>query len=290
MEDLRRPRDHDGWLLRLAVDANRIDAVQALLEAGFDPDARVRVEDECDTWGMPLYACVRGHQHEIAELLLKHGADPNGQVYASGTPLSEAYGQRDEKMIGLLVQYGGKPNASMAGLYRRMDLALELLERHGDEVLPDDGFSKGTVAEQLLGAAAKGGDPAILRLAIERVSIPDGDRRWNGLLKAPLQFWNHWYGPWCHLEWDRGSYLECFRLILEKSGPPNHQFQHGLCVLHEIVKMGDHVRPDERVAFAEAAIGAGARRDLREELFNATPGELARQMGRTELVAVLDVT
>ena len=172
MEDLRQPRDDLGWLLRIAVDADRPDALLALLEAGFDPDARAPVEDGVDTWGMPLYTCVRGHKHEMAEMLLKFGADANGQVYASGTPLSEAYGQRDEEMISLLVRHGGVPNASMAGLYRRMDLALELLAKHGDAVLPDDGFSSGTVAEQLLGAAAKGGDPAILRLAMSRVSIP----------------------------------------------------------------------------------------------------------------------
>jgi len=36
----------------------------------------------------------------------EYGADPNGQVYASGTPLSEAYGQRDSRMIQLLERYG----------------------------------------------------------------------------------------------------------------------------------------------------------------------------------------
>jgi ankyrin repeat protein len=75
----------------------------------------------------------------MAEMLLERGADPNGQVYASGTPLSEAYGQRDERMIALLERYGGKSNASMAGLYRRADLARHLLKEFGDTPLPDDG-------------------------------------------------------------------------------------------------------------------------------------------------------
>ena len=56
-------------------------------------------------------------------------------------PLSEAYGQRDEKMIALLERYGGKSNQSMAGLYRRKDLALRLLAKHGDTKLPDDGLA-----------------------------------------------------------------------------------------------------------------------------------------------------
>jgi hypothetical protein len=119
-------------------------------------------------------------------MLLQGGADPNGQVYASGTPLSEAFGQRDEAMIALLERHGGKANPSMAGLYRRADLARRLLEEFGETSLPDDGFSSGPVADQLLGADARGGDAEIMRMAIERVHIANGDPRWNGVLQAPL--------------------------------------------------------------------------------------------------------
>ena len=250
--ELSPPGDEQGWVLRAAVDAGRAGVLRALLEMGLDPDARVEFANGGATWGMPLYACARMGKLEMAEMLLRRGADPNGQVYASGTPLSEAYGQRDEAMIALLISYGGKPNASMAGLYRRMDLAAALLEEHGEAALADDGFGAGPVAEQLLGAAAKGGDVEILKLAMGRVSIPDGDARWHGLLRAPLGFWNHWYGPWCHLEWDRGSYLACFQLILEKSGPPVMVYPDGLTILEAIAKMGDHVREEERAAFAAA--------------------------------------
>jgi ankyrin repeat protein len=220
----------------------------------------------------------------MARMLLEHGADPNGQVYASGTPLSEAYGQRDERMIALLEKFGGKSNASMAGLYRRPDLARRLLDEFGDQILPDDGFSSGPVAQQLLGAAARGGDPQILRMALDRVDIPQGDLRWNGLLQAPLGFWNHWVGPWCHLEWDRGAYLSCFKTILERSGPPNAPLNCGATILHQIVVMGDHVRPEERVAFATAALDAGAKLDLRDDLLKSTPLGWACRWGREDLV------
>ena len=98
-EDVITPRDDRGWLLRLAVDCNRPGVLQLLLDLGLDPNSRVRVEDgdlPTFTWGMPLYQCARYGKHAMAETLLVRGADPNGQVYASGTPLSEAYGQRDE--------------------------------------------------------------------------------------------------------------------------------------------------------------------------------------------------
>ena len=283
------PQDDDGWLLKVAAESDRPDMLELLLDWGLDPDARVRVESEgveeiAFSWGMPLYECARYGKHEMAEMLLKRGADANGRVYASGTPLSEAYGQQDERMIALLESYGGEPNPSMAGLYRRKDLAVRMLEKYGDAVLPDDGFSGGKVAEQLLGAAARGGDAEILKLALERVDIPQGDPRWNGILSAPLGFWNHWIGPWCHPEWDRTTYLACFRMILERTGPPNGRLRFGATILHEIVTMGSHTTAEERVAFAEAALDAGARMDLRDELLKSTPLGWGCRWGRVELV------
>lgn len=283
------PQDDDGWLLKIAVRHNRPDMLELLLDWGLDPDARVRVESEgveeiATTWGMPLYEASRYGKHAMAETLLKRGADPNGQVYASGTPLSEAFGQRDERMIALLEAHGGEVNASMAGLYRRKDVALRLLEKYGDQELPDDGFSKGRVAEQLLGAAARGGDAEILQLAISRAGVAKGDPRWNGLLSAPLGFWNHWYGPWCHPEWDRTTYLACFRLLLEQCGVPNGRLRFGATILHETVTMGDHVTPEERVAFASAALDAGASLQMRDDLLQSTPLGWACRWGRIELV------
>jgi hypothetical protein len=172
----------------------------------------------------------------------------------------------------------------MAGLYRRADLARRLLDEFGETNLPDDGFSKGPVAGQLLGAAARGGDPEILRMAMDRVGIPYGDSRWNGLLQGPLGFWNHWIGPWCHHEWDRSTYLVCFKMILERCGPPNAPLNCGATILHQIVAMGDHVTPEERMAFATAALDAGARMDLRDDLLKSTPLGWACRWGHEELV------
>ena len=284
---LATPLDDQGGLLRLAVDFDRPDILELLLDFGLDPDARTRVDgvDEIAfTWGMPLYQCTRYSKHAMARMLLERGADPNGQVYASGTPLSEAFGQRDDEMVAILERYGGKPNASMAGFYRRKDLAQRLLAEHGDTRLPDDGFGSGTVAEQLVSAAARGGDPEILRMAMERVDWLDGDLRWYGGLLKPLEFWNHWIGPWCHPEWDRTTYVTCFRMILRRVGPPNRQLRFGTTLLHEIVTMGEHVTPGEQAAFATAALDAGARMDLRDHLLKSTPLGWACRWGREELV------
>lgn len=63
-----------------------------------------------------------------------------------------------------------------------------------------------------------------------------------------------------HLEWDRKGYFEIFHLILERSVPPNAPLRNGATILHEIVTTGYHVTDKGRLAFASAALDAGARR------------------------------
>lgn len=284
------PPDDHGGLLGLAVEYDRPEVLKLLLDLGLDPNARARVEgieEEAFTWGMPLWHCARHGKYEMARMLLERGADPNGQVYASGTPVSEAYGQCDEKMIALLERFGGRSNAAVAGMYRRADLARRLLAEEGATSLPDDGFGSGPVAEQLLRAAARGGDPEILRMAMERVDMPRGDARWAAHLMGPLEMWNHGPWPWAHHEWDRRDYLTCFMMILEQCGPPNVRLRFGTTVLHEVAASLPHVTPAERVAFATMLLDAGARTDLRDDLLKSTPLGWACRWGRAELVKLL---
>jgi hypothetical protein len=140
------------------------------------------------------------------------------------------------------------------------------------------------VAEQLVGAAARGGDPEILKLAMARVDWPQGDERWYAGLNSSLGFFNHWIGPWCHREWNRTTYLTCFKMILERVSPPVRQGRFAMTIPHGIVTMGDHVTPEERVACATAALDAGARLDLRDALHKSTPRGWACRWGREELV------
>ena len=115
--------EESGGLLRIAVSHNRPEILALLLEWGFDPDERTRFrdvggDDVVFTWGMPLWQCAASGAHEMAAMLLDHGADPNASVYASGTPLNQAYGRRDEAMIALLERHGGRLGPSAVGLYR----------------------------------------------------------------------------------------------------------------------------------------------------------------------------
>jgi ankyrin repeat protein len=289
--------EDSGGLLRIAASHNRPEMLRLLLDLGFDPDERKRFgEDGADevvfTWGMPLWHCASSGKYEMAELLLGCGADPNARVYASGTPLYQAYGQRDGKMAELLERSGGRPDGTIAGLYRQTELAKRLLADEAGAPPPGGMFAGRPLAEQLLWAGACGGDPKIVRMALERVDWPRDDPRWFTILEQPLRIWNHGSGHWSHPELDRATYLECFRLVLERCDPNirgriEDHGQFGLTILHSVAASREHVTAEERVAFATMLLDARARLDLRDNLLKSTPLGWACRWGRVELVRLL---
>ena len=165
---LVNPIEDWGGLLTIAVNHNRPEILSLLLDFGFDPDERMRVEDleeVVQSWCMPLWHCAVSGQHAMAEMLLSRGADPNGQVYASGSPVFQAYGRRDWEMVKLLERHGGTPGAATVGHYRQTEMAKRMLANK-DAGPPCDGMLAGrTIVEQLLWSAACGGDPEIVRMA-----------------------------------------------------------------------------------------------------------------------------
>ena len=283
--------EESGGLLRIAVSHNRPGILALLLELGFDPDERTRFRDVGGdevvfTRGMPLWHCAASGKYEMAEMLLTHGADPNADVYASGTPLNQAYGRRDRKMVELLERHGGRLDAGAVGCYRLTDRAKQILADATGARL--DGAGQ-TVPEQLLWGAACGGDPEIVQLALEHVDWPRDDRRWFSVLEQPLRVWNHGSRFWANDEWDRRTYLTCFGLVLARCDPnlpgrvsDGHQF--GLTILHSVAGSREHVTADERVAFATMLLDAGAQLNLRDDVLQSTPLGWACRWGRVELV------
>jgi len=283
---LRDQNDGSGGLLRIAVTHNRSEIFHLLLDFGFDPDERVRLHEGDDapfTCGMALQHAVQLKRYEMAETLLKRGADPNASVYASGDPVFSAYSEGDEKMIALLERYGGVPNAATAGLYRQTELARRMLA--GEARYRLDGVGGATLAEQLLWGAACGGDPETVRMALDRVDWARDDPRWFEMLEQPLRTWTH--GSVSET-WDKTTYLTCFRLLLDRCDPnlrgrPTDGGQFGLTTLHNIVARGS-MTPEERVAFATSILDRGARLDLRDNLLKSTPLGWACRWGQLPLV------
>jgi ankyrin repeat protein len=279
---LINPIEGNGGMLRIAATCNRADILRLLLDLGFDPNERARMEDvDADgvafTWGMPLYHCAQFGKYEMAEILLKHGADPNGKVYASGDPVFQAYDKSDWKMVELLQRYGGAPEATTAGLFRQTELARRMLA--GEAEYGSEGAGGDTLAEQLLWGGACGGDAEIVRMALERIDRPKDDPWWFHIMEQPIRMWS-----------DGGAQLDCLKLILERCDP-NIPGRSGdgfnLTILHSVAGARPHVTAEERVAFATALLDASARTDLRDGLLKGTPLGWACRWGRIELVELL---
>jgi ankyrin repeat protein len=101
--------------------------------------------------------------------------------------------------------------------------------------------------------------------------------------------WNHGKGHWAQITLDRGTYLECFRLVLERCDPnlrgrATDNYQFGLTILHSVAGARTHVRAKERLAFATMPLDAGARLDIRDNVLRSTPLGWACRWGRAELV------
>jgi hypothetical protein len=206
-------RWRDGGLLTVAVEHNRPEILKLLLDFGFDPDERV-ASGEGDwtaySQGFPLWQAAALGRREMAEILLQRGANPNAEVDSSGSAVYSAYSHKQFDMVELLRSHGGVVGADTAAIYRQTGLIRQMLR--------DD--HRREFAEGLLRFAASGGDPDIVRMVLERIDWPRDDPRWFRPLTEPRYFWHQI--PWLYAgnrDFDRATYLICFRLILERCDP-----------------------------------------------------------------------
>jgi len=201
----------DGGLLTVAVEQQRPEILIFLLDCGFDPNERVSIGE--GDWvaysqGYPLWNCAALGLREIAEILLTRGADPNVHVDSSGSSVHSAYSHKQWEMVDLLRRYGGEVTADTAAIYRESKLIGEMLS------------SGKADPPETLRFGAMGGHPESVRMALERIDWPRDDPRWFTIATEPLYFWHHI--PWLYAgnkDLDRGTYLTCFLLILNRCGP-----------------------------------------------------------------------
>lgn len=276
---LENPIGPSGGLLTLAVTHDRPDILALLLDLGFDPNERTRleaVEQIVYSAGFPLWRCAALGQQAMAEMLLARGANPNVHVYASGSPVYSAYRHRRPEMVDLLRRRGGVVGADIAGLYRETELARQMLVDEARGPLPEGMVSPGrTVAEDLLDYGSCGGDAEIVRMALERIDWPRDDPRWFWMLGRSIE-----------RESDGASHIGCFRRVLERSGP--HMIgRFGRTTLHEVAAQRNPVAAEDAAAFATLLLDAGARMDIRDDLLRSTALGWACRWGRVEIVQLL---
>jgi ankyrin repeat protein len=262
-----------GGLLSVAVLHDRPEMLSLLLELGFDPDERIRVggtDEIVYSAGGPLYECVMRGKRAMAELLLAKGADPNASVFTSGSALFRAYSRKAWDFVKLLEQHGGFLDAISAGFACQTDAARQLLADEAAGRLRPHAVSPGsTVAEDLVWTAAGGGDPEIVRMALERIDWPRDDTRW---------LWSLWQAFMCDGEIEHG--LASFRLLLDRADP---NLYSGRTMLHTVMARGEK----KHLPFAEMLLDRGARMDIRDELLGSTALGWACRWGRVHFVKLL---
>jgi ankyrin repeat protein len=268
-----------GGLLTVAVASDRSDVLALLLQFGFDPNERKRLDDLDQlvySAGFPLWRCAAQGSSTMAEMLLERGANPNLHVYASGSPMYSAYRHHQPEMIALFKRYGGVVGADIAGLYRETELARQMLEDEARGPLPEGIVSPGrTVAEDLLDYGSCGGDAEIVRMALERIDWPRGDERWFWMLGRSLE-----------TDANGGSHRACFRQVLARSGPhPIGRF--GRTMLHEVAAQRSPLTGEEAIAFATLLLDAGARMNVRDDLLKSTPLGWACRWGQIDVARLL---
>ena len=217
-ELINRTRINYGPPLLIAVQKKNFKIVKALVEAGADVNHLYYEDDDEPDAVSALSVAASSWQYEIAEYLLKAGADPNNcalqvkTLYLSSpeqtitnrrfsrTPLDEAAAYGDVKMLKLLVKYGGDPKHEIKdkgsalkwginGVPRGPDGKFNLSGRR--EVMhylvklgcdPNEVFLRSS----LIARAARSGNHEIVRILVEEFQVDPfaNDTPENGCLLA----------------------------------------------------------------------------------------------------------
>lgn len=275
---LANPIGEQGGLLSLAVRHDMPDMLAFLLDLGLDPDERVRLENldpAVYSSGGPLHLCATEGRLEMARMLLERGANPNAEVYASGSCFFRAYQGGNRPLVELLERYGGSLDPMSAAYFGEAAAVERLFRGEAAGSLPAGAVPEGmSLAAAFVWGAAAGGQPEILRGVLARIDWPRSDPRWH---------WPLWQALTCDEGVERG--LACYRLLLERADPDTSKF--GRTLLHDAVGSGKRVHEKARLPFIELLLTAGARLDLRDDLLKSTPLGWACRWGRLEVVKLL---
>jgi ankyrin repeat protein len=267
---LLRKVDRNGGLLTLAVKHGHVEMARLLLDLGADVDERVMLEELEEptlSWGMPLWHAALVGDLDMVQLLLDRGADPNANVYASGWPLRNAWDHEDESVKKLLLERGAKRQPYMIAEAHDVEEARRLLEADQSE----------ETARELVWSAADHGCPAIVELALPRLTASKDDASWNWILIQPVRGAD---------AGDNEGSFGCMAVLLRHGVNPNVA-RYGQTVLHFTAARHSGLSGPDRARFAAMLIDAGARLDLRDDLLKSTPLGWACRYGRKELVELL---
>ena len=240
-------------------------------------------DDSPFTWGMPLQHAVELQRYELAETLLERGADPNAQIYASGDPMFSAFSRNDDRMVALLERYGGIPAATSAGLFRKPELAKKMLSGE-TKYRVDGAAGQTLGEQLLWGAACGGDPEILAMALERVDWPRDDARWFGMLEQPLRSWTHGPSGDsYDHSTYLVCFTMLLERCDPNLRGRPTDNQQFGLTTLHNLVARGD-MSGEERAAFARAILDAGARLDIRDHLLKSTPLGWACRWGVAPLV------
>jgi ankyrin repeat protein len=240
-------------------------------------------DDPPFTWGMPLQHAVELQRYELAETLLERGADPNAQIYASGDPMFSAFSRNDDRMVALLERYGGIPAATSAGLFRKPELAKKMLSGE-TKYRVDGAAGQTLGEQLLWGAACGGDPEILAMALERVDWPRDDARWFGMLEQPLRSWTHGPSGDsYDHSTYLVCFTMLLERCDPNLRGRPTDNQQFGLTTLHNLVARGD-MSGEERAAFARAILDAGARLDIRDHLLKSTPLGWACRWGVAPLV------
>jgi ankyrin repeat protein len=272
---LDNPIESWGGLLTLAVMHDQPSILALLLDLGFDPNERKRldgVEEVFYSQAMPLWRCAATGKFAMAEMLLQRGAHPNVHVYASGSPVYSAVDHGDWTMVELLQRYGGIVDPVTVGLFKDRERARKLLaDEAAGKPLPPGILEGRNVSEDLLRGSADSGDVEILRMALPGVDWGRTDDRW---------FWILMQAVWA-------ASPACLALLLERCDPNLRHPRFGRTILHDVAGLGGEKTAQLSPDLAALLVDAGAGIGERDDILKSTPLGWACRWGRAGLVKLL---
>jgi ankyrin repeat protein len=245
-------------VLSAAVRKQNLPMIRRLLDYGADPN----LPEEGAPRGLSLWIAVNDHQREIVELLLAHGADPNGDVDSSGTPMQHAL-RVDADLASLLREHGGAvPEPSSRDHVARLigdgklDEAEQLLTAN-PHLIHDDGAGWG---DGILAGPANAGRHDVIAMLLRLGARVPLISKW-----APEYYFKHE---------SMAAYL------LEQGMDANHMNWHRFTLLHHMAAIG-------AVAKAKLLLAHGAAIDAIDDEYQSTPLGVASRRGQRAMVELL---